>query len=107
MNLVELLQVPVAEGCASEMMLLTVAQVRIKPRRVAEPGELWPGPPPVRLLPDPVHPERLFCVHAHSAHVLTASWLPLLASRLTDGAGGCSASPDQAAAVNVCEDDTG
>jgi len=74
-------------GCNPRMppVLLTQECVcKVGDGLAGHPSDCHPTANPwhVRLLTDPVSPERLFCVHARGAHVLSAPWIPLLASQL-------------------------
>ena len=79
-----LLQVPVSDGCTAELLLLTAAQSGVLPPVNVDEEELWTGPSPVRLIPDPVVPERLYCIHQQSARVLSLPWLAALTAQLSD-----------------------
>jgi hypothetical protein len=61
---------------------MAAAEIRVGDSHADDSADSLDNPSHVRLLVDPVSPERLFCVHSRGAHILLAPWLPLLASQL-------------------------
>lgn len=80
-----IVQIPHSEGCASDLVLLAAARLGFPAASGVDADADWSDLPSVRLLPDPVLPDRLHCLHPRGVCLLRTPWLPALADQVPAG----------------------